>query len=686
MTSYDTPGIHYERTDASSGGIAALRTDIAGFAGIAEKGPLNLAVPVESVRQFEAWFGTQIDQGYLAYAARAFFENGGRRLWAVRVASPAASTAYATVMDGAGPAWRIEAASPGVWGNRISVQVAESRPVQRRGTVDPLRTDRIRIDNSAGIGPATLIELRAPGLVERAIVDAVDPATGLLWLDRSLTTFAVNMAVRVETIGYTVSLYDMGRLVAQYEDLSAVSRHPRYAPAVLRQPWVPIDPARPDQWAGNAPEEDVAVEFFRINSGRGTIVPPVVVVHELRDGPRRAALDPFVGTVSGPAGQLIPVAGGSAVALVGGADGLAALSVFDFTGAGVAPGASSEAIIADRRGIAALELVDEVSLLAVPDIHIRARVPNPLYPPQPCISDPCLPGPAAVPLSPVPVGDLPPVFPPEAIERVQMALVGQCERLRDRVALLDAPYDACTQPSFAASVLREWRSRFDTPFAALYAPWVKVSDPLRRGNAAGGLTRAVPPSGHVAGSCAALDLGNGVHVAPANVPLGWVQGVTLDASPALHGLLNSIGVNLLRAEAGRGIRVLGARTMSSDGDWRFLNVRRLVSMIAEAVDLSIQWAVFEPNDWQTRTKLQLAIQSFLLSLWSRGALAGTVPGQGFRVRCDDSNNPPSQRDIGRLAIDIDIAPTVPFEFITLRIGREASGFEITDHGSVVAAA
>ena len=686
MASYDTPGIHYERADASSGGIAALRTDIAGFVGIAERGPLNLAVPVESVRQFEAWFGAQIDQGYLAYAARAFFENGGRRLWAVRVASPAAATAYATVMDGGGPAWRIQAASPGVWGNRIAVQFAESRPVQRRGVVDPLRTDRIRVENTAGIGPATLVELRAPGLRERAIVTGIDPAAGLLRLDRALVTFPVNRAVRVETVGYTLGLYDRGRLVAQYDDLSAVPAHPRYAPAVLRQPWAPIDPNRPDLWTGNGPEEDVAVDFFRISVGRSIIVPPIVVIHELRDQLRRTSLDPLAGTCSGPAGPVTPIAGGTAVMLAGGADGLAAMSLFDFTGAAVAAGATAEAITANRRGIAALELVEEVSLLAAPDIHIRARVPNPVTAPQPCIPDPCLPGPAALPLPPFPIGDLPPVFPPEAIERVQMALVAQCERLRDRVALLDAPYDACTQATFAASALREWRSRFDTPFAALYAPWVKVSDPILRGNTAGGLTRAVPPSGHVAGTCAALDLASGVHVAPANVPLGWIQGVTLDANPSLHGLLNTIGVNLLRAEPGRGIRVLGARTMSSDGTWRFLNVRRLVSMIAEAIDLSIQWAVFEPNEWRTRTKLQLAIQSFLLSLWSRGALAGTVPGEGFRVRCDETNNPSAQRDLGRLAIDVDIAPTVPFEFITLRIGREASGFEITDQASVVAAA
>ena len=121
MAMYDTPGIYRERADSSRGGIAALRTDVTGMVGISERGPLHIAVPVDSGRQFETWFGKPIDQGFLAYAARGFFENGGRRLWAVRVASAAASAATAIVRDAAGPAWRINASSPGTWGNRLAV-------------------------------------------------------------------------------------------------------------------------------------------------------------------------------------------------------------------------------------------------------------------------------------------------------------------------------------------------------------------------------------------------------------------------------------------------------------------------------------------------------------------------------------------------------------------------------------
>jgi len=675
MRTYETPGIYDER-DTTGGGIAALRTDVAGFVGIAERGPTHLAVPVESTRQFEAWFGGTIDQGYLAYSARAFFENGGRRLWAVRVASPAASAASVVVSAGGAGAWRIEASSPGAWGNAVAVRLAERRRIQRRGRVDELVTNMLHVDSTAGLGEWTLVEVRSGTVRERAIVHRADPASGRLELDRSLSLISVNAAVQIDAISYALDVYERGRLVAQFGDLSTVPRHPRYGPAILRLPWVELDPDRPDEPAGRAPEADLAVDYFRIGRNRGSVAPPVVIIRELRNQAARATLDLFAG-----------VTGGDVALLKGGADGLAALRVSDFIGEAVPPSASTEAIVLSRRGLAAVDIVDEVALVAVPDIHIQPRPIHPLEPPPPCEVDPCLP-PEAAPAIPaaMPVGDLPPRFGLDQIAIVQAALVNQCERRRDRVAILDAPFEACNRLTFAASELREWRMRFDSDFAALYAPWVAVVDPLRnRGLSGGGLTRAIPPSGHVAGQCAAIDLRSGVHVAAANAPLLWIQAVTLAFDDAMHGLLNSSGVNVIRAQPGRGLRVLGARTVSSDPDWRFLNVRRLMSMIEEAIDVSIQWAVFEPNDWTTRAKLTLVIQSFLLELWSRGAMVGVAPNEGFWVRCDDTNNPPNLHDQGRLQIDIGIAPTTPFEFIVLRIGRDSNGFAISEGEPMLAA-
>ncbi len=153
-----------------------------------------------------------------------------------------------------------------------------------------------------------------------------------------------------------------------------------------------------------------------------------------------------------------------------------------------------------------------------------------------------------------------------------------------------------------------------------------------------------------------------------------------------HGLLNTLGINVLRADAGRGLRVLGARTLSSDTDWSFVNVRRLMCMIEKAIDAAIQWAVFEPNDWRTRAKLALVIGSFLQSLFERGAMVGATAAEAFFVRCDDGNNPSDARHRGELHIDVGIAPTVPFEFIVLRIGRDANGFAIHESNQVQAAA
>jgi phage tail sheath protein FI len=285
---------------------------------------------------------------------------------------------------------------------------------------------------------------------------------------------------------------------------------------------------------------------------------------------------------------------------------------------------------------------------------------------------------------------VPPRFGADAIALVHAAMVEQCERRRDRIALLDPPYDAVTPLTFAVSALREWRQRFDSAFATLYAPWLAVVDPLRaipgRRSAGAALTRAIPPSGHVAGVIAASDLTRGVHTAPANVPLAWVQDATLPLDDVRHGRLNALGINAIRVQPGRGLRVLGARTLSSDTDWRFLNVRRLLCMIEKAIDLSIQWAVFEHNDWRTRAKLALVVGSFLSECWQRGAFIGATAQEAYYVRCDESNNPPAARARGELLMEVGVAPTVPFEFIVLRIGRDANGFAIRESDPVPAAA
>ena len=684
MRTYETPGVYFERADASGGGVAPLRTDIAGFVGITRAGPLRIAVPVESYRQFSAWYGGAIDNGYLAYCARAFFENGGRRMWVVRVASDAASTAGLTLADSAGPAWRVEASTPGVHGNDLAVRVTEVRRAQTRAARDAVDASCVYADVLAGFEPYTLVEIRgATAPPQRACVAALVPSRRALQLDRALGGIAPGERVAVESVAYSIEVFDTGRRAALFEDLSLVPRHPRYGPMLLRMPWQMPDVRAPEIPLDASVQFAAAEQFFRVARNRGAVAPPPIVVRELRDAPARNALRLLV---NAQGAQALPPA-----RLHGGADGLAALTVGDFIGAVAAPGDGDAVWAQGHRGLAVLDAVEEVALLAIPDIHIQPR-PAPGYAPAPeCVVDPCLPAPplgAAV--YPPSVGDLPPRFGDEAIALVQAAMVEQCERRRDRIALLDPPADAVTRLTFAMSALREWRQRFDSAFATLYAPWLAVVDPLRavpgRRAAGGALTRAIPPSGHVAGVFAALDLMRGVHVAPANVPLNWVQDATLPLDDVRHGLLNALGINAIRAQPGRGLRVLGARTLASDTSWRFVSVRRLVSMIERAIERSIQWAVFEPNDWRTRAKLALVVGSFLEEWWQRGAFIGATPQEAYYVRCDESNNPAPTRDLGELLLEVGVAPTVPFEFIVLRIGRDANGFAIREDDPVPAAA
>jgi len=269
----------------------------------------------------------------------------------------------------------------------------------------------------------------------------------------------------------------------------------------------------------------------------------------------------------------------------------------------------------------------------------------------------------------------PPTFSEEQIAQVQQALVAHCEEMKDRIALVDPPLVQPQGDVTDVAGILDWRKRFDSKYAALYFPWVLVYDPLHLGRE---IVRAIPPSGHVGGVYARTDLDTGVHRAPANLLLLWAQGVTQDVDANMQGLLNPVGVNCLRAFSGRGLRVYGARTVSSDPAWRYVNVRRLLMMIEEGVEEAIHWAVFEPHTLGLRRTLKMCIEIFLEVLWEKGALVGATADEAFYVRCDDSNNLPSDTDNGRLFVDVGVAPTIPAEFVVFRIGRTEDELEVTE--------
>ncbi len=251
----------------------------------------------------------------------------------------------------------------------------------------------------------------------------------------------------------------------------------------------------------------------------------------------------------------------------------------------------------------------------------------------------------------------------EGVKAVQLAMIAHCERMGDRIAILDP------LPDLNPQEVKRWReveSNFDSKYAALYYPWIKIAGP-------DGQSIAVPPSGHIAGIYARSDAERGVHKAPANeVIRGALEAVT-QITKGEQDTLNPSGVNCLRSFTGRGLRVWGARTLSSDPAWRYINVRRLFNYVEESIEQGTQWVVFEPNDEDLWARVRRDVEAFLTGVWRDGALFGSTPDQAFFVKCDAEINPPDVRDRGQLFIDIGLAPVKPAEFVVFRMSQWAGG-------------
>ncbi|MCP4663991.1 MAG: phage tail sheath family protein, partial [bacterium] len=342
--------------------------------------------------------------------------------------------------------------------------------------------------------------------------------------------------------------------------------------------------------------------------------------------------------------------------LAGGGDGLATLAPAHLSGEG--------APLGKFWGLETLEKIDDVAMVAMPDLMPKEEPPRERPTPG-CRCETLTPGPRP----PVLGQEFAPHFDATRIFLLQSALVGHCRRLADRMAILDPPPHLLT-PQEAL----DWRQSFDSSFAALYYPWLRTTDPLRLG----GLLRTVPPGGHVAGVYARSDLRRGVHQPPANELVEGARDVAVTVDEIGHGYLNESAVNLIRPYTGRGLRVMGARTLSSDTELRFVNVRRLLLMIVEALDEQVQWLVMEPNRPALWRRVERVVGSFLLNLWRRGMLDGATRKEAYFVRCDETTNPPEETEVGRLVCVIGILPPWPAEFIIVRIGRSEGSLNILD--------
>ena len=246
-------------------------------------------------------------------------------------------------------------------------------------------------------------------------------------------------------------------------------------------------------------------------------------------------------------------------------------------------------------------------------------------------------------------------------------IVAHCTQLHDRFAVLHS--NPATDTLASAGTLRPPQ---DTTFAAFYFPWIMVYDPRTNGDL------LVPPSGHVAGIYAKTDTERGVHKAPANEVVLGATALQFQITKGEQDILNPRGVNCLRVFPGRGLRVWGARTSSSDPLWKYVNVRRLLLYIEESIDEGTQWVVFEPNNEKLWGRVTATITEFLTRVWRDGALMGTKPEEAFFVKCDRTTMTQDDIDNGRLICIIGVAPVKPAEFVIFRIAQWAGGSAVTE--------
>lgn len=244
---------------------------------------------------------------------------------------------------------------------------------------------------------------------------------------------------------------------------------------------------------------------------------------------------------------------------------------------------------------------------------------------------------------------------------VQMSLIAHCENTGSRFAILDIARNVKS-----VSDILDHRNIFDTQYAAMYHPWVKVFDPLTKNPA------AIPPSGSIAGIYARSDTNRGVWKAPANEVVSACVGLDCNYTTGEQDILNPKGVNLIRSFVGQGIKVWGARTLSSNGLWKYINVRRLFIFLEESIRNNTNWVVFEPNDQVLWLRVRRTIEVFLANLWRAGAFSGSSEGEAFFVDIGPNTMSKDDIDNGRLICVIGVAPVKPAEFVIFRLTQKTS--------------
>ncbi len=655
MPEYLSPGVYVEEVPSGPRPIEGVSTSTTGFAGLTERGPTAPRL-VTSWGDYLRWFGGTLDPAatatfsFLPLAVRGFFDNGGRRAFIARVASGTAvagsrdvATQNAAGVPIANNVLRVTAVGPGAWGGNLLVWV---RPATRADVAAAPPRDWFRLTllyyrngiPSPLVDPTDNTNLSNPGRREPDVLEDFDNLTFEAGRSNNVLS-VVNTASRLVQVRYWDTAANAAGIAARPSDLGAAAATASFnLPTADADSALRVQAVGPGTW-GNGLTATVAAgtaaNTFRLDITDGTRTETYDDIPDASPGDALAAVNgvsiwvrlswfqlnpPNPANPARPNNGANPLAGGADTALAGAGDG-AAVTPTEFAG--------NPALPPDQRtGLAGLEVIDEISILAAPD-EVNGNIANSF--------------------------------------QITNALVNQCEQLRDRFAVLSVE-----RGQGAVQAVRPPR---DSTYGAVYYPWIRVFDPLLQDSL------LMPPAGHVCGIYARSDNERGVHKAPANEVVRGI--VNRDLSPTQrplefhisrgeHDILNPRGVNAIRdfRPDGRGIRVWGARTMSSDPLWRYVNVRRLFLFVEESIDEGTQWVVFEPNDEPLWARVRQTIGNFLTTVWRSGALQGATADEAFFVRCDRTTMTQDDIDNGRLICEIGIAPVKPAEFVIFRIQQK----------------
>ncbi|HJT26015.1 MAG TPA: phage tail sheath subtilisin-like domain-containing protein [Pyrinomonadaceae bacterium] len=611
MPEYLAPGVYVEETSFRSKSIEGVSTTTTGFIGPARYGPLDLEPEViTSLGEFERTYGDRQQlnfsdaagmDNYLWHAARAFFEEGGKRLYVSRVFRAGADDGRASgsLPDGGGAgAVTISARFPGEAGNmrvRFDLLVGqnvlgtdENGNARVAGVLDgdvvwmgdtaspiasPLGTGQL---HRASFNSVTGVwSFRSSGSPEEVLnLDQLDPNGGDV--------------IRTITVSVTVIPND---------------------PASFPETWaaLPVDPGHLQAGMPDSMSAKFAAQPSNLAQARSL---PIVI--ELGSDVVTGAdvlralfnINPL--DFANPDEPLFVE-----VALTGGNDGQRPTAT-EYEGV-EEPG---------KTGLKIFEDIEDISIVAAPGSTFGYE------------------------------GS----YRSDANTIINL-LISHASRMRYRIAVLDSGQGQ------SISQVRAQRARFDSTYAALYYPWVRVLDPVTRKEI------NLPPSGFVAGIYARNDINRAVYKAPANEVVNLALGFEKLLNKSQQDVLNPEGVNCFRFFEGRGFRLWGARTISSDPEWKYVNLRRYFAYLEHSIDKGTQWAVFEPNGEQLWGNVRRTIEDFMLNEWQMGALLGDKPEKAFFVKCDRSTMTQNDLDNGRLVCLIGLAPLRPAEFVIFRIGQ-----------------